>query len=371
MTAAGVAVEVGARAGAAVGLGGPEAPPPPRLARLAELLEEAGVPQAAAALEAASLASNASLREAQGNLDELGLAQSEGETVYLHTIFNELAIAEAPPPPAAGAVAPPPELPPNAAAALQTAQAAVAAQVAAAEAAVAAFVKRAAATPVPDPSIDEGGDPSAIAAQRQMVQYGRRATLNGAKEVVGKLGSDSVKAFAEFCGAAFKATLALEAELQVTGRRCHRHLYHHHHHHYHHRRLTSSTIPLQRLAAPIADDEKPPPSTPGGGAVVVEGGNLSAGGVACGLGAALLAELATLSRAFDGGAKAASAAAASACAGGGDEIEAALTALKSDVDEVGAGLEVDANEVKARIVEGVQLLLPLCSFLAPSIRGAA
>ena len=56
---------------------------------------------------------------------------------------------------------------------------------------------------------------------------------------------------------------------------------------------------------------------------------------------------------------------------GGDEIEAALTALKSDVDEVGAGLEVDANEVKARIVEGVQLLLPLCSFLAPSIRGAA
>ena len=216
----------------------------------------------------------------------------------------------------------------------------MAAQVAAAEAAVAAFVKRAAATPVPDPSIDEGGDPSAIAAQRQMVQYGRRATLNGAKEVVGKLGSNSVKAFAEFCGAAFKATLALEAE-------------------------------LQRLAAPIADDEKPPPSTPGGGAVVVEGGNLSAGGVACGLGAALLAELATLSRAFDGGAKAASAAAVSACAGGGDEIEAALTALKSDVDEVGAGLEVDANEVKARIVEGVQLLLPLCSFLAPSIRGAA
>ena len=59
----------------------------------------------------------------------------------------------------------------------------------------------------------------------------------------------------------------------------------------------------------------------------------------------------------------------SACAGGGDEIEAALTALKSDVDDVGAGLEVDANEVKARIVEGVQLLLPLCSFLAPSIRG--
>ena len=70
-------------------------------------------------------------------------------------------------------------------------------------------MKRAAATPVPDPSIDEGGDPSAIAAQRQMVQYGWRATLNGAKEVVGKLGSDSVKAFAEFCGAAFKATLAL------------------------------------------------------------------------------------------------------------------------------------------------------------------
>ena len=227
------------------------------------------------------------------------------------------------------------------------------------------------------------GDPSAIAAQRQMVQYGRRATLNGAKEVVGKLGSDSVKAFAEFCGAAFKATLALEAELQVTGRRCHRHrhLYHHHHrqhhhlHHHHHPchpNLTSPTpSDLQRLAAPIADDEKPPPSTPGGGAVVVEGGNLSAGGVACGLGAALLAELATLSRAFDGGAKAASAAAVSACAGGGDEIEAALTALKSDVDEVGAGLEVDANEVKARIVEGVQLLLPLCSFLAPSIRGAA
>ena len=222
------------------------------------------------------------------------------------------------------------------------------------------------------------GDPSAIAAQRQMVQYGRRATLNGAKEVVGKLGSDSVKAFAEFCGEAFKATLALEAELQVTGRRCHCHLYHHHHHHrcllHHHchPHLTSSTPPnLQRLAAPIADDEKPPPSTPGGGAVVVEGGNLSAGGVACGLGAALLAELATLSRAFDGGAKAASAAAVSACAGGGDEIEAALTALKSDVDDVGAGLEVDANEVKARIVEGVQLLLPLCSFLAPSIRGAA
>ena len=216
------------------------------------------------------------------------------------------------------------------------------------------------------------GDPSAIAAQRQMVQYGRRATLNGAKEVVGKLGSDSVKAFAEFCGAAFKATLALEAELQVSmGCYCHRH-HHHHHHHHGHPNLTSSTPPnLQRLAAPIADDEKPPPSTPGGGAVVVEGGNLSAGGVACGLGAALLAELATLSRAFDGGAKAASAAAVSACAGGGDEIEAALTALKSDVDEVGAGLEVDANEVKARIVEGVQLLLPLCSFLAPSIRGAA
>ena len=69
------------------------------------------MPQAAQ-LEAASLASNASLREAQGNLDEL-VAQSEAETVYLHTIFNELAIAEAPPPPAAGAVAPPPELPPT------------------------------------------------------------------------------------------------------------------------------------------------------------------------------------------------------------------------------------------------------------------
>ena len=167
----------------------------------------------------------------------------------------------------------------------------MAAQVAAAEAAVAAFVKRAAATPVPDPSIDEGGDPSAIAAQRHDIGAGWPSAIAASSSTArpstdGPLGSDSVKAFAEFCGAAFKATLALEAELQgaaaaatttttttttTTIRR---------HHHCHPKAHLQLCAGLQRLAAPIADDEKPPPSTPGGGAVVVEGGNLSAGGVA-------------------------------------------------------------------------------------------
>jgi len=171
-----------------------------------------------------------------------------------------------------------------------------------------------------------GADAQQAAQEKALALYSRRAFAKAGNAAVTQLATNSVHALAELMDSSVRTLIALEHVLQQQVRESSSH-------------------------------------------EVIDG--LSAGGTVCGLGSALLQELAAMEHTFRFSAREVGKVGEETCASMGAELATETEALREGVSTFVRGLEVDVAYVRSRLVEGIQFLLPICELVTPSFRATS
>ena len=312
--------------------------------RLSEALESSGSTGSMSQLESSSVTSVDALRKARAELSEGDRIAVEGQTLYLHQLFDDACSVPAPPshpPPPARPT--PPKLPPTAALAYGGFADAAGRRGADATSKLEAFKRRAAALKTQvaaaadaKKATSDDIDPSEVARLRQMGIYSARSLIAAACTCVSELAAGSVDALGEVGGLGLRAIVALDMEFVKE------------------RELAMwRASPLSSAPPPdVSDDDTPA---------------MSAGATACALGSALMTEVGVLVGTILLASRECHQIASDiANLLPQEELKQPLAALNETLDAFEAGLAVDASEVRAQSTEALRHLLPICSLLQPT-----